>query len=109
MSKITQDIIIGCSVFAGLVLLSVGSTQQILGSLTDQGAVVTNPPVETSMLKPAAWQLEPIQRLDPQLALGMMLVLFGLGLHVFFVLRRQNNKKGPLTVKRAFFFVMRGN
>lgn len=103
MSKITQNILVGYAAMVGLVLLSIGSTKRVSGSLTDQGALVTDAPVEASMLKPAAWYYVPVQTIGSELAMGMLMVLFALGIHVLFVLRRQDvQQKSPLTVKRAF-------
>lgn len=94
MSKLTQDIITGYTVVSGLLLLTVGSTERVVASLTQQGIMVGMAPVQSAMLKPAAWQQDTVQTIGPDVAMGMLLVLLGLATHVFFVLRR----KKPTTV-----------
>ena len=92
MSKVTTNIITAAILVSGISFLFVGSSARLQGYSSGPGAtlpVVQQQAQSVSILKPAAFQYMVHQSIGPELALGMLLVLLGMTVHVFFILRKQ--------------------
>jgi hypothetical protein len=87
----TKDVMTGAVLVSGISLLLAGSALHLEGAFSGQGSFVTHLQTVSDapvLLKPAALQYAAVETVGKEFIAGMLLVLLGLAIHVFFLLRK---------------------